>query len=354
MSPPTYRWRGLDRSHALGLLLALLLILPAPLHADYLKVSRSATLKAEPAGDAEVVSPLAVDAMLELLSGEQVSGYYSARTTNGVEGWVYRTFVRRFPGELPGDAGMPPGGGPTGITPAEAAHAARHLRLGRPVTLYERAHEGYALAADARLKLPLWVQYELSPAELEGPASREDDFQPDRSIPAPFRAELADYAGSGYDRGHMVPAADMKRSDQVMTESFLLSNMCPQNPTLNRGLWARLEDAVRGWVRQRGALTVISGPVFSPTDGRVGYPVVGQGAVAVPTHFFKIVVDANRPGDLQALAFLVPNRAPGDTDLAAYLVSIDEIERLTGTDYLTALPEGEESALEARASAALW
>lgn len=323
-----------------------LVLIPGTLHADYLEVSRAATLKAEPSGDAEVVSRLDAGITLTLLEDDQTSGYYHARLSGGTAGWVYRTFVRRYPGSPPAATGTRPSG--------EPGYAARHLRLGKPVVLYERSWEGYSLAEDGRLKIPLWVQYELESSELEGPATRGDDFRPDLSIPAGFRSELADYARSGYDRGHMAPAADMKRSDEVMGESFSLSNMCPQNPTLNRGLWARLEDAVRGWVQQRGALTIISGPVFEPRAGKVTYPVLGGNSVAVPTHFYKIVVDASRAGDVQALVFLIPNEAPRETDLATYLVSIDQVERLTGVDFLSALSDGEEDALEARVAPGLW
>jgi endonuclease G, mitochondrial len=344
----------LNRIGACCALLALGLLLPGTLQADYLKTTRAATLKVDAAGDAEVLSALEVGVALELLADEQTSGYYHARSAAGTAGWVYRTFVRRYPGALPTSPIAQPSGGTEGTTPAEGAFTARHLKLGRPVVLYERAREGYCLAEDGRLKIPLWVQYELLPAELEGPATRGDNFQPDLSVPTPFRSELADYSKSGYDRGHMAPAADMKRSDQVMGESFLLSNMCPQNPTLNRGLWAQLEDGVRGWVRQRGTLTVISGPVFEPKSGKVSYAVIGGSGVAVPTHFFKIVVDANQTGDVQALAFLIPNEAPQTTELAKYLVSIDQIEMLTGIDFLSALPDKEEDALEASVASKLW
>lgn len=111
-------------------------------------------------------------------------------------------------------------------------------------------------------------------------------------------------------------------------------------------------DALPG--ASRGPLTVISGPVFEPKSGQVSYRLVGQDEVAVPTHFFKIVVDARAGQAPQALAFLIPNAAPVDKDLNHYLVSIDEIERLTGIDFLSALPDQEEEALEAGVAGHVW
>lgn len=91
------------------------------------------------------------------------------------------------------------------------------------------------------------MQYELSADELDGTASRSDDFRADSSIPFGYRAELDDYSGSGFDRGHMAPAGDMKRSRKVMSESFFLSNMSPQvGIGFNRHIWKNLEEAVRG------------------------------------------------------------------------------------------------------------
>lgn len=144
------------------------------------------------------------------------------------------------------------------------------------------------LAQDARLKIPLWVQYELTREELDGPAERTDDFRADHSIPHGARAELGDYRGSGLDRGHLAPAGDMRRSLRVMSDSFLLSNISPQvGVGFNQAVWAELEDAVRGWVRQRGELTVITGPIFAVRNDTVSYRVIGENHVAVPTHFYS-------------------------------------------------------------------
>jgi len=241
------------------------------------------------------------------------------------------------------------------LTPDERRYAARHLALGKPQAVYERFREGYVLAEDARLKIPLWVQYELKREELDGPGSRTEDFRPDTSIPAGARAELADYRSSGFDRGHMAPAADMKRSEKVMSESFLLSNMAPQvGIGMNRGLWADLEDAIRQWVFMRETLTIISGPVFDASGTFVTYRVIGPNRVAVPTHFFKIVIDDNNPAKPQILAFLIPNQDLTGRHFSEFLTTVDAIERVTSLDFLSALPDALEKLVEARKAPQVW
>jgi endonuclease G len=250
-----------------------------------------------------------------------------------------------------------PLGDPTVVLTAEQRrYAARHLRLGKPQAVYERVREGYVLAQDGRLKIPLWVQYELSPSEARGTVERTEDYRPDMSVPSGSRAELADYRNSGFDRGHMAPAADMKRSRDVMSESFLLSNMSPQvGIGFNRDVWADLEAAIRGWVEQRGTLTIITGPIFDVgTDNMVTYRVIGQGNVAVPTDFYKIIVDANDPDNVEALAFKLPNERLSGRDFREFLTAIDEIEAATGLDFLSALPADVQDEVESQAAPEAW
>ena len=241
------------------------------------------------------------------------------------------------------------------LTPEQKRFAARHLKLGKPQAVYERVREGYVLAQDGRLKIPLWVQYELSPEELNGPMERTNDFQPDTSVPFGFRAELADYSGSGCDRGHMAPAEDMNRSRRAMAESFLMSNMAPQvDVGFNQQLWKNLEAAVRGWVEQRGTLTIITGPIFAIEAGEVNYSLIGNNHVAVPTHFYKIVVDDNSTGNIEALAFVIPNENLSGRHYNEFLASIDEIEIATGLDFLSALEKDIQSQIESVTSDLVW
>ncbi len=321
---------------------------------DYLEVSRSATIKAEPVGGSTIIARVSPDTYLHLLDeGRQTNGYYHVyHSTPGQAGWIYRTLVRRHSGDFP-----VPGIGmaTTELTTQQEGFATRHLRLGQPRAVFELVREGYVLAADARLKIPLWVQYELSPDDLNGPVERSNDFRSDTSIPIGSRAELADYRGSGLDRGHQAPAADMNRSESVMSQSFLLSNMSPQvGIGFNRQVWRYLEDAVRGWVQQRGPLTIITGPVFSATGDSVRYRLIGSNRVAVPTHFFKIVVDSNNPDNIEALAFLLANSNLSGHNYNEFLTTIDAIEASTGLDFLSALPVTIQQQVESYLPDSVW
>jgi endonuclease G len=201
----------------------------------------------------------------------------------------------------------------------------------------------------------LWVQYAINPEDLEGDVERSDRFRPDTSIPNNSRSELGDYRNSGYDKGHMAPAADMKRSEEAMEECFLLSNIAPQvGVGFNQQIWRELEEAVRGWVGQRGSLFVITGPVFAVENRTVNYKVIGNNNVAVPTHFYKIVVDAKDPQHIDALAFLIANKDLRGHDYSEYLVSIDDIERATGLDFLSALPLDVQEKAESRKPTTVW
>ena len=113
-------------------------------------------------------------------------------------------------------------------------------------------HKGFTLSYNYDWKIPNWVAYELTDIEVEGEVPRYDRFKPDPMVPKDVTATTDDYKYSGYDRGHMAPAADMKWDEQVMKESFYLSNICPQNPNLNGGVWKDLEEQVRDLASQKG------------------------------------------------------------------------------------------------------
>ena len=345
-------------------LCALFALLPIAVQADYLEVSRSATVKAAPNRDASIVQRVEQGVYLVLLEDTQTNGYYHIRSVGGeYSGWIYRTLARRYPGNPPvaemgfGDEaiGVDITGDPGGVlTDEQITFASRHLAVGKPVAIYERVREGYALAYDARVKIPIWVQYYVTREDLAGTSVRSNDFRPDTSIPRGSRSELSDYRGSGYDRGHMAPAADMKRSDEVMSESFFLSNMSPQvGQGYNRGIWRVLETAVRDWINQRGSLTLITGPIFTINQSRVNYGVIGSNNVAVPNSFYKIVVD-HSSDDVEVLAFIMPNENLSGRELREFLVSVDEIEGLTGLDFLSNLPDDIERTVEALEPSEIW
>jgi len=207
--------------------------------------------------------------------------------------------------------------------------------------------EGYALLHDGNKKIPLWVSYHLTKQDLTGTTGRTDNFRPDPQIPSNNQAKLSDYYKSGYDRGHLAPAGDMKRSRKVMSESFFLSNMCPQEAGLNRGKWRILEEKTRDFTLTKGESWIITGPVFMDIDGDGNKDClgkIGSGKVWVPTHYYKIIIAKN--GDIKAISFLMPNRKPAG-DIEDYQVPVDSIEKLTGLDFLNKLPDDIENKIEA-------
>ena len=323
---------------------------------DYLEISRKANLYSQAGYTSRILETLERGAKLVLPEKEeQQNGYYLAfDPATKKQGWVYRSCVRRYRGsiEKTGDATSSAITAGTTETPRDSS---RHLKIGKPQAVYERFREGYALAEDARLKIPLWVQYEISPEDLNDKVERDKEFVPDTSIPYGSRSELSDYQGSGFDKGHMAPAADMKRNQQVQDDCFLLSNIAPQiGVGFNRQIWQNLETAIRGWVEQRGTLTIITGPVFEAEAKTVKYQVIGTSAVAVPTHFYKIVVDSKNEKSTDALAFLLPNKDLRGHEFGEYLISIRDIEKLTGLDFLSALPKEVQDKVESAKATRIW
>ena len=233
----------------------------------------------------------------------------------------------------------------------------KHSPFGLPSTGEILVRDGYVLSHNNWLKIPNWVAYRISMDSVRGLAERKNDFRPDPELKPWQRAEPADYRKSGFDQGHMAPAAAMKWSEHAMSESFFLSNMVPQvGAGFNRGIWRILEDKVRQWAVERGEGYVIVGPAFYDTDGDgiMKFQLIGKSRVAVPTHCFMILVTKDSAGKLDAIAFLLPNEKLKTSDLDQHLVSIHHIEWLTGLDFLNKLPAEEQNELESTSAKELW
>jgi len=155
-----------------------------------------------------------------------------------------------------------------------------------------------------------------------------------------------DYAGSGLDRGHLVPAADLRWSESAMQQSFVLTNICPMSKRLNEGGWAKLEQKVREWVARDSALIVIAGPVFGANDTTLA------SGIAVPSRYFKVVY-APCVTPRRAIAFIYPN---GDSAgrLSDYAVSISQVEEATGLRLLDAVPADEQQCVKQRVNLNAW
>ena len=206
---------------------------------------------------------------------------------------------------------------------------------------------GYTASYNKATKLPNWVAWHLTADRTTGPAKRSGvDFQADMDVPAP-RAEDSDYYGSGYDRGHMCPAADNKYSEKAMEESFLFTNMCPQNGNLNRGDWNEMEQACRRWAKEYGGVYIVCGPILY--KGK--HKTIGKNKVVVPEAFFKVVL---RTGENpKAIGFIYKN-AEGNRPKGDYVNTVDEVERITGIDFFPELPDDVENKVEATADIADW
>jgi len=207
-------------------------------------------------------------------------------------------------------------------------------------------HSAYALCYSERHEQARWVAYRLTKDHLKGRARRRDNFRKDPKVRT-GSANDDDYTHSGYDRGHLAPAGDMKGSRKIMSESFYMSNISPQNREFNGGVWRMLEERVREWVKQDEAYYIVTGPVL-----RKGLPVIGESRVAVPEYFFKIILDVQEP-EFKAIAFLLKNQ-PTDRPPSDFAVPIDSLEQLTGIDFFPVLPDPLEDTLEKDIDLSLW
>lgn len=232
-------------------------------------------------------------------------------------------------------------------TPLWASDCREYSALGTPGTSGDLlCREGYLLSHDPARKVPLWVIERLTREKATAKAERKDAFRPDPDLPKGKRAELSDYLRSGFDRGHMAPAADFRWSGQAMAESFYLSNMVPQvGRGMNRGIWIELERMVRTWAVDRGELFIFTGPVFEDCK------TIGKNRVAVPTHIYKIIYDQGRR---EAIAFLMPNVPLRTRDMPIFITSIREIEQRTGLDFLSSEPQDTQDAVEITRAGGLW
>jgi len=198
-------------------------------------------------------------------------------------------------------------------------------------------HSYYMLSYSEKNEQAIWVYYELTPEMIYGAVSRTDDFREDNSIEE-GSASLEDYKGSGYDRGHLAPAADMKLNRTSMSESFYLSNMSPQEASFNRGGWKKLEELVRTWCLEENKLYVVTGPIFQDNKG-----TIGMNQVTVPGYYYKVIFD---PTDEQKMiGFIMPNEKLTNS-LVSYVVTVDKIEEITGKDFFSQLDDTIENSLE--------
>ncbi len=200
--------------------------------------------------------------------------------------------------------------------------------------------EGYRASYNKRLKVPNWVAWHLTASHTRGDNRRDQMmFTEDRDVPYP-RATDDDYYSSRYDRGHLCPSGDSKWSKEAQEQSFLFSNVCPQNHGLNKGDWNDLEIQCRKWARDLGDIYVVAGPIFYNGVQNT----IGRNRVAVPDAFFKVVLSDGRKA--KAIGFIYPNKG-GHKEMTQYVKSVDEVERISGFDFFPLLDDDVEDVVEA-------
>lgn len=196
-------------------------------------------------------------------------------------------------------------------------------------------HKYYSLSYDENAEQAEWVAYYLTKESLKKPnVPRAKRFKEDNSIDTKS-ATYFDYRGSGFDRGHLVPAADMAFDHQAMQETFLMSNISPQVKAFNGGIWKELEENVRDWAFKNDGLYICTGPVFGKRPS-----TIGQSRIWIPDFFYKVLLDleSNSP---KAIAFILPNKISYEP-LMYYAVSVDALEERTGFNFFDNLLEDEE------------
>ena len=207
-------------------------------------------------------------------------------------------------------------------------------------------HSAYTLCYVEKYEQASWVAYKLDKTRFISIYKRTNKFLEDPFVTT-GSADNEDYKGSGYDRGHLAPAGDMSWSETSMKESFYYSNMSPQLPSFNRGIWKRLEELVRSWAAEDDSLFIVTGPVL--TDG---LPTIGHDHVKVPGYYYKVILDY-KDNEIKAIGFLLPNEGSRQP-LQSFAVSIDDIEHITGLNFFPTLNVVKEEKLESTFSLTEW
>lgn len=202
-------------------------------------------------------------------------------------------------------------------------------------------HTHYSLSYSEAHEQAEWVYYELTAYEAgNAKYKRTNNFRADLKVTT-GSASLADYKGSGYDRGHLAPAGDLAFSSSGMSESFYMSNMSPQHPSFNRGIWKQLESLVRAWAIEKSVLYVVTGAILEP-----GLSSIGTNRVSIPRYYYKVLLDYDETTrNYTAIGFILPNQK-GQRILQDYVVSIDDVEHRTGIDFYSQLSDDIENVIE--------
>jgi endonuclease G len=207
-------------------------------------------------------------------------------------------------------------------------------------------HQNYSLSYSEKHEQAEWVAYELKASDLSSTNYKRPYFEIDNAVKTKA-AHWRNYKKSGYDKGHLCPAADRRFSKYAHDETFLTSNISPQEHKFNAGVWNRLEQKVRYWAKKNDGVFVITGGVLENN-----LKTIGSEAVAVPNQFYKVILDKTN-GKIKMLAFLMPHKE-SNLPLYKFVVSVDKVEALTGIDFFKELDDTIEEQLESSSSYKNW
>jgi endonuclease G len=223
---------------------------------------------------------------------------------------------------------------------------------GAPVSAIKKSNQYlvkkyYAIHYRYDTKTAEYVVEHVTKENISGTAKRKDDFRADPEVPTAYQSQLEDYAGNPFDRGHLVPGANNTINEEAMSQSFFLSNMVPQIPNHNRGIWKQLETFVRNWTLEGKDIYVVTGTIYNKD-----YKTIGANKVGIPDYLWKIVID-NKSN--KAIAFLFPNAPLPVADLPKYVVTISEIEAKTQLNFMPKLTKAQSAAIEqSKANLSEW
>jgi endonuclease G len=207
-------------------------------------------------------------------------------------------------------------------------------------------HTGFTLLYNEKHEQASWVAYELTKEETNSMYRRTNKFRTDPKVKT-GTARDSDYKASGYDRGHLAPAADMGCSQITMAESFYFSNISPQVPEFNRGIWKQVEEKVRDWAIHNDGVYIVTGPVL-----RDSLPTISTIHLSVPEYYYKVILDYRKP-DIKGIGFIIPNKGSA-LPMMNYAVSIDSVEKITGIDFFPLLPDIQEKWIEEKVCISCW
>ncbi|MEN9913758.1 MAG: hypothetical protein RL528_492 [Bacteroidota bacterium] len=211
-------------------------------------------------------------------------------------------------------------------------------------------HAGYSFVYSEEHEQAKWIAYVLNNKELDGIVGRSDNFREDLFVSS-GSANNSDYAKSGYDRGHLAPAADMKWSEKAMSETFYYSNMSPQLPAFNRGVWKKLEEKVRDWALENDSILIVTGPIL-PSKNEKKLATIGPNSVAVPEYYYKAILDFKKEKS-KSIAFVLPNKG-SKLHLKSFVVTIDSLEKLSKIDFFYKLDDKLETKVESLICKECW